>query len=85
MNQNMKKRGVFEYRYIIKKINISLHLKKCEVEARIIMSKGEGLKFILKGVSAEAKRCYKIFPAGLMVNNYKTVIKSFPDLDGALP
>jgi len=32
----------------------------------------------LKGISAEAKRYYKIFPAGLMVNNYKTVIKSDP-------
>jgi hypothetical protein len=62
-----------------------LHLKKCEVEERIIISKDEELKFILKGISAEAKRCYKIFPAGLIVNNCKTVIKSDPGLDGELP
>lgn len=55
-----------------------MHLEKCEVEVRIIISKDEGLKFILKGISAEAKRYYKIFPAGLIVNNCKTVIKSDP-------
>ncbi|MBU4228161.1 hypothetical protein KJ813_05110 [bacterium] len=45
---------------------------------RIIISKDEELKFILKGISAEAKRWHKIFSAGFIVNNYKTVIKSFP-------
>ncbi|OGD14492.1 hypothetical protein A2V47_05250 [Candidatus Atribacteria bacterium RBG_19FT_COMBO_35_14] len=58
-------------------IKIYLYLKQCKVEARIIISKDEELKFILKGISAEAKRWHKIFSAGLIANNYKTVIKSF--------